>query len=77
MATRSGVVAVSTVPRLWRAVPADLDFPFPVAELYTRAMVGDSLAARLAAAVELGERTQATLEPIFRNTPHAAKYRRP
>ncbi|MFN8513702.1 MAG: nucleotidyltransferase domain-containing protein [Thermomicrobiales bacterium] len=61
----------------WRAIPPGLDLPFDAGDLYTAALIGESLAGRLAAAVELGERARATLGPIFRDTPHAGKYRRP
>lgn len=60
----------------WRTAPRDLGLPFDVGGLYRTALTGDSLATRLAAAQRLGEQAQAALEPIFRDTPYAMKYRR-
>ncbi|HEX5502262.1 MAG TPA: nucleotidyltransferase domain-containing protein [Thermomicrobiales bacterium] len=72
--TLAGIAAPT--PGWWLAAPRELALSFDAVALYARALTGEALEERIAAAHELGRRTMRELEAIFEGTEHARKYRR-
>lgn len=62
--------------RWWHAALCHASLPFDAAAIYAQALIGTSFVERKEAALTLGRQALRQLEPIFRDTPFAHKYRR-